>query len=320
MQKIIQFFKLIRWPNLVFTLLTQVAFYYFIVKTVYGDDGNALRLTDFYFFLLALASILIAAAGYIINDYFDVNIDLINKPSKLIVSKSISKRRAILLHLILSFIGVAISFYISHQMNQRFWWLGFCNLAVVFILVLYSATFKKKLLIGNVLIALLTSWVVVVIVLSQFQLEYFINGNDDLNLYLERYSKLLRIGMLYAGFAFIITLMREVVKDMEDFVGDERNGCKTIPIVWGFQVSKIFVAIWTVLLVLLLLILQIYVLPYQWFSAIFYALVLIVVPLVFSLKVLIAAMGSLHYHTLSNLYKFIMLTGILSMVFFKIYA
>jgi 4-hydroxybenzoate polyprenyltransferase len=126
--------------------------------------------------------------------------------------------------------------------------------------------------------------------------------------------------MLYAAFAFVITLMREVVKDMEDYIGDFRNGCRTMPIVWGFPASKVFIAVWTIVLIGMIIILQFYVLQYQWFLAIIYSLIFILLPLLFSLKLLTAAMGSLHYLSLSNLYKFIMLTGILSMIFFKIYA
>jgi 4-hydroxybenzoate polyprenyltransferase len=320
MQKLKAFLQVVRWPNLLFILLTQVAFYFFIIQNVYSETPQFLRLNVKLFFLLTIASILIAAAGNIINDYFDVNIDRINKPEKMIVGKIITPRSAILWHLVLSFIGVTISFYVSFEMHQRLWWLGFCNLLVVLLLVVYSSTFKKKLLIGNVLIALLTAWVIIVIVLSQFQLNYsqsMLMYEDTIK---QNFLKVFRIGMLYASFAFIITLIREVVKDMEDYIGDMKNGCKTMPIVWGFPVSKVFVAVWTIVLVGLLIILQFYVLQYYWYFAILYCLALVIVPLLFSTKVLLAASDKLHFNALSNIYKFIMLTGILSMMFFKIYA
>jgi 4-hydroxybenzoate polyprenyltransferase len=306
------FLKLIRWPNLIFIIITQVLFYYVVMQPFYSALQGEASLTPLLFFILLVASVCIAAAGYIINDYFDVNIDLINKPDKLVVEKIIRRRWTLAWHFILSFVGVVLSFYVSYQLHQFLWWLGFCNLGVVILLVVYSTSFKKQLLIGNVLISALTAWVIVVIVLTQL-------GNHSVGDYKTAFLKLFRVGMLYASFAFIITLMREVVKDMEDVVGDERNGCKTMPIVWGFRVSKVFIALCTAVLVCLLVILQLYILQYYWYGAILYSLVLIIAPLVFSLKVLQAAIGQLHYHTLSNIYKFIMLTGILSMIFFKIY-
>ncbi len=320
MQKLKAFLQVVRWPNLVFIFLTQVAFYFFVVQVIYKDSPQFLRLHIWLFFLLSIASVLIAAAGNIINDYFDVNMDRINKPEKMVVGKSISPRSAILWHFILSFIGVTISFYVSFEMHQRFWWLGFCNLIVVLLLVVYSSTFKKKFLIGNVVIALLTAWVIIVIVLSQFQINYAPSALFYENNIKENFLKVFRIGMLYATFAFIITLIREVVKDMEDYIGDMKNGCKTMPIVWGFPVSKVFIAVWTIVLVGLLIVLQFYVLQYYWYFAILYCLIFIIAPLLFSTKVLLAASDKVHFNALSNIYKFIILTGILSMVFFKIYA
>jgi 4-hydroxybenzoate polyprenyltransferase len=185
-------------------------------------------------------------------------------------------------------------------------------------LVWYSTTLKKKLLIGNILVSFLTSWVIVVIIFSLFQLEHFTVGVDAE--YKGLFAKLFRIGILYAVFAFIISLIREVVKDMEDYLGDAKYGCKTMPIVWGFSVSKVFVSICTLVLIVLLLVLQFYVLAFEWYGAIIYCMLAIVLPLLFSMKLLFAAQQSVHFHMLSSTYKVIMLTGILSMVFFKIYG
>jgi 4-hydroxybenzoate polyprenyltransferase len=320
MQKVKDFFKLIRWPNLVFIVFTQAAFYYFVLQTLYVNTPVSLKLNNLLFALLVIASVFIAAAGYIINDYFDINIDLINKPGKMVVGKTINRRYAILWHFILSFIGIVLSFYVSNALNQHFWWLGFSNLLVVLLLVGYSSGFKKQLLTGNIIISFLTAWVIIVLIMSQYQLNFTLGATEEIVLAKENFNKLLRIGFLYAAFAFMITLIREVVKDMEDFIGDARNGCKTMPIVWGFQVSKVFVAVWTIVLIALVIVLQFYVLQYQWFVAIVYSIVLILLPLLFSMKVLVAAIDRLHYHTLSNIYKFIMFMGILSMLFFKIYA
>ncbi len=319
MVKVTTFFKLIRSTNLLFIAGTQLLFYYCVMLPLYNEVPYTVRLTELNCFLLLLASTCIAAAGNIINDYFDINIDLINKPNQLIVGKLMSKRSAIAWHLLLSFIGICISFYISNELQQRWWWLGWCNMAVVFVLVLYSVSLKKKLIIGNVTIALLTAWVIIVMVLSQFQLYYPPSMAPYSTVLKDTFTKLFRIGILYATFAFVITLLREIVKDMEDIIGDQRNGCRTIPITWGTHISKSIVASITVVLILLLLLVQFYILQYYWYYAILFNLVAIVIPLVFSTKILIAATVSIHYHTLSTWYKYIILTGIISMIFFKVY-
>ncbi len=314
MKKIAAFLQIIRWPNLVFIILTQVAFYFFVIQT----QSIYIRLQELHFVLLVLASVCIAAGGYIINDYFDINIDIINKPHKLIIGKIFKRRTAIIMHFVLSGLGIILSFYVSIAMQQQWWWVGYANAFITVLLVFYSITLKRKLLSGNIVVALLIAWVILLLVLSQFQLQ--VPNKQDALLTKEAYSKLFRIGILYASFAFIITLMREVVKDMEDYIGDLNDGCKTMPIVWGFSVSKAFVGFCTVILIALLLILQIYVLQFYWYGAVAYCFILIVLPLFFSLKVLLAAQSTLQFTTLSNLYKAIMLVGILSMIFFKIYA
>lgn len=312
MQKIKDFLSLIRWTNLVFIILTQVCFYYFILQSTTATQ----RLDVFNFSLLVLASVCIAAGGYIINDYFDYNIDIINKPHKLYIGKTISKRTAIKWHFALSFIGVLISFAISYHLHQRFYWLGFFNLTITILLVFYSTTLKRKLLIGNIVVSFMIAWVILVVVASQFQLLVPENIVSQVR---TEYSKLLRIGILFASFAFLINLMREVVKDMEDYIGDLKDGCKTMPIVWGFNVSKAFVGFCTIALLLLLMLVQIYVLQFEWYGAIAYAFVLLMIPLFFSLKILIVAQQTIQFQTLSMYYKVIMLIGIFSMIFFKIY-
>src|ERR1700722_8091093 len=109
------FFRLIRWPNLLFIALTQFLFYYFILLPRFHHlkfEYYANILKPFYFYLLSLSSVLIAAAGYIINDYFDLNIDRVNKPERLVVDKLIKRRWAIIWHWALSGVGVLIGFYV----------------------------------------------------------------------------------------------------------------------------------------------------------------------------------------------------------------
>ena len=306
---IVAFFKLIRWPNLLFIALTQVLFRFFIFHFVYHINsaaGSAIKLTGSLFILLVIASVCIAAAGYIINDYFDMNIDMVNKPSKIIVDRFIGRRWAIVLHMILSFIGLVLSLYIGYKLSN--FYIPFFNLIAILTLWFYSTTFKKKFLIGNILISLLTAWVILVLTLAEFKFNI---AESDV-----AWRRLIKVSFIYAGFAFIISLIREVIKDMEDLPGDSKYGCTTMPIIWGIQVSKVFVAVWIIVLTVAVALIQFYVIQFGWWFSALYSIVLIIIPLIWVFQKLYKAKTSAEFHTLSSVVKLIMFTGILSMIFY----
>lgn len=303
------FFRLIRWPNLLFIVLTQALFRYFILPFVYldGHEGyENIKLSNSLFFILVLASVCIAGAGYIINDYFDVNIDLVNKSSKVIIGKFIKRRWAIVLHAVLSFAGLVLSMYVGYRLRNVL--IPLFNFLAIFILVIYSSTFKKKLLIGNILISLLTAWVILVMTLAEYRFR--LSPQDVI------WQRLLKLSFIYAGFAFIISLVREVIKDMEDREGDVKYGCTTMPVVWGIPVSKVFAGVWIVVLTGLVMAVQIYVIQLGWWFSALYSIVTIVIPLVWVLRKLYEANTPTQFHQLSSVVKIIMLAGIISMVFF----
>src|SRR5688572_2180712 len=239
MRLIAAFLKLIRLPNLLFIALTQVLFQYCIYYPLYEGHipGNDSR----NFILLMAASLLIAAAGYIINDYFDINIDEVNKPERMVVDKFINRRWAIAWHFILSAAGVLLTAMALPVFEK--WYLLLANIICVLLLWFYSTTFKRKLLIGNIVISILTAWTILLIFLSKLSVaDAFEAGNPG-------QPKFFRFAVLYAGFAFITSLIREVVKDVEDMPGDARYGCHTMPIVWGMNVSKVYIAVWMIILI-----------------------------------------------------------------------
>lgn len=303
--------KLIRLPNLFFIALTQVLFYYAVVLPVLGQVGQQPELNEFHLYLLVIASVLIAAAGYIINDYFDINIDEVNKPNKNVVDQVISRRWAMLLHFIFSGIGLLISFYLSWKTHH--WYIVITNFICIGLLFGYSVSLKRKLLSGNILISLLTAWVILILTTSEAFYLYF--SQTDL-LILEAHSKIIRIGNLYAGFAFVSSLIREAIKDMEDREGDARYGCRTMPIVWGLNTAKVYVAVWLVVLIAILVIVQFYVLQFRWWLPVTYSIVLIIAPLIYIFYRLFSASRPADFHHLSGWIKAVMLTGILSMIFF----
>ena len=309
MKMVIAFLQLIRWPNLLYIAITQFVFYTAIYSPLSSNSFDVL-LNDIPFFVLMFASVSIAAGGYVINDYFDVLIDAVNKPEKLLLGPVLKKRAAILWHLIFSFVGLVCSAWVSYQSGK--WSILLFNFLSVFLLWFYSTRFKKSLLIGNILVSLLTAWVILVVYL------YLIQGWDGYFFWSYKHNKLdlkqfFKLTIIYAGFAFVANLIREVVKDLEDMEGDRKFGAKTMAIEWGVPVSKTFAGVWMVVLMMSLLVVSIY----AWLVGLFfftgYMLLTVIAPLVYTLLLLKKATTSKDYHTISSWIKWIILAGIFSM-------
>jgi 4-hydroxybenzoate polyprenyltransferase len=303
------FLKMVRLPNLFFMALTQVLFQFCLYYTLYKDAIPANDLI--HFVLLVFASLFIAAAGYIINDYFDINIDQVNKPDKMVVDKVIHRRWAIAWHLIFSTTGIVLT-VLAVPFLQK-WYLILANILCVALLWFYSTNFKKSLLTGNIVISLLTAWTILIIFFSKFDVSDAIGAGHTSNF------KFFRFAILYAGFAFIISLIREAIKDMEDLPGDSKYNCRTMPVVWGVNATKVYVAVWLIVLIAVLLILQVYVLQFKWWLIIAYSVPAIIFPLILILIRLRKSVTTEDFHRLSTLTKLVMFTGILSMSFFYYY-
>ena len=309
------FFRLIRWPNLLFIALTQSLFYFCIIVPSLPPAYYLLphKFTTPLFILLVVASVFIAAAGYIINDYFDINIDQVNKPGKMVVEKIIPRRWAILLHFIISTIGVAISLYVSYKTS---WIIVAANIGCTLLLWFYSTTFKKKLLSGNIIISALTAWTVIVLYFAAN--TTYLNTLSQPSIIIFAMKRIFKFAALYAGFAFIISLVREVIKDIEDREGDARYNCKTMPIEWGIPAAKVFAGVWLVVLTGAIVLVVFYMLLSGWWVTALYCLLLIS-SLLWVLKKLYQAQATAEYHHISSKIKLVMLAGILSILLLKLY-
>ena len=313
MQKLIAFFQLIRYKNLVFIVLTQLFFYGFIIRPSYKKLlGSSPLLNHDLFHWMLIASMLIAGGGYIINDYFDLNIDKINKPDKLIVDKEISRRWAMMLHFIMSIAGLVITGYVSMKLNNFL--LLLLNGIAVILLWVYSTTFKKKLLSGNIIISALTAWVIFMLFFTE------INWKDGRLIPASNLAliSIYKLAIIYGGFAFIVSLIREVIKDMEDEIGDRKYGCTTMPIVWGVNATKVFVAVWMIALFGALCAIMIYALFYKWYLICVYILLLLA--FIFTIFNHLRKSKSIDdYSRLTRQVKILMLAGILSMALYNFY-
>lgn len=201
-------FRISRPINLLLVAFSQFMTAYFLVETT----GSGLPiLQDYKLYLLVLSTVLITAAGYMINDYYDVKIDYVNRPHEVVVGKGIKRRVVILLHSVLNFSAIGLGFLVSPK-------IAMINFIAAFLLWLYSNQLKREPFIGNFTVALLTGIAVYII-------GYY-------------YQKSELLILTYAIFAFFLNLIREIIKDIEDRQGDRKHGCRTLPIVIGFRRTK----------------------------------------------------------------------------------
>ncbi|WP_088124863.1 geranylgeranylglycerol-phosphate geranylgeranyltransferase [Roseivirga misakiensis] len=273
---IFNYLKLVRGLNLFMVALTQYLTAIFLI----GDpDGWLQVLTNKGFFLLVSSTVMITGAGYLINDYYDVKIDLVNKPGRVIVGKNLKRRWVIVGHTFLNLASIAIGFYLSIT-------IGIINFMAAFLLWLYSNRLKRHPFIGNFVVAVLTG--------------------TTLFLVSEYYGEKQYLILCYAIFAGFITLIREIIKDLEDMKGDERYGCKTLPIVLGVSKTKnIIYGIAAIFLTTVFLMIShiSMILP-----------ITLSVALIFLIFGVIKADTIKAYNRLSNLCKLIMLLGVISMI------
>ncbi|MFY7707278.1 MAG: geranylgeranylglycerol-phosphate geranylgeranyltransferase [Flavobacteriales bacterium] len=199
-----------------------------------------LRLSEFDFFLSVLVVVLLTAAGNIINDYFDVKVDLINKPDRVVVGKTVKRRVAMVLHQSFNIIGVFISIYLSIKYNL--WWPVLIPVVIATLLWFYSPIFKKQIFSGNLVVALCVSFVP--IWTGAYEIPLIIKYYKDIhqNADLLQTNLWIIIGA-YALFAFLLSLSREALKDLEDLKGDKIGQYQTMPIVKGEGFTRNYAAL-----------------------------------------------------------------------------
>jgi 4-hydroxybenzoate polyprenyltransferase len=242
MKKIGDFFKLVRWPNLIITALTMCLVWHCIMGL-----PSTLAFT-----LVVIAMVMIQAGGYVINDIFDMEIDAINKPGKRIVGEIFTERQANLYYIVLTIIGLGCglaSSIIAHGKN--FYTVFAALLLLACFLYSYSSRYKKELIIGNLIVSLSVAFAVFLPWL--FQILSML-GDEAMLLENQEWMRItLHIVLIYTVFAFSMTLIREIVKDMEDMEGDGRFHCRTIPVVWGVKTAQIIVMVLSLLAFIMLI-------------------------------------------------------------------
>ena len=202
--------RLVRMSNLLIVAVTQ-----YLTRILLIGPRHEWRkiISDPDLFILSLSTVCIAAAGYIINDYFDIKIDIVNKPERVVVGRYLKRRWAMGAHQVLNVLGAALGLLVSH-------WVFLVNVVSITMLWFYSERYKRAPFIGNLIVSLLTGFTLLILTI--------------------RYPENRQLVFIYAVFSFFISLIREIIKDMEDIRGDEAHGCRTLPIIWGIRRTKHF--------------------------------------------------------------------------------
>jgi 4-hydroxybenzoate polyprenyltransferase len=318
-----EFLNLIRWQNLLMVILTMALMRYAVLAPLVSKIGviltkgngeeipMALQFPWYNFALLVAATVFITAGGYVINDYFDIKTDLINK-GKVIVGTKVPRRTAIMWHNILNILGVAIGFYISFR--SGYIWLGSLFLVVSGLLYFYSASYKRQFLIGNLVVAVLTGMVPMLVVFYEWPALYRYYSINAVNL--PDFDFIVYWIGGFALFAFLTNLIREIIKDIEDFEGDKAYGRNTIPVVIGILSAKI-VSVCLVILTIVLLYLAWHFFVSDTISLVYLSLT-IVIPLLFVIYKLITDGDKKQLHLASRMMKVVMITGVCYSIVVKI--
>lgn len=285
--------------------LTQLLFWFCIVEPVFALYNAQPRLEIYQVLLLVLSTVLIAAGGYVINDFYDLPIDLVNKPEKVIVGEKISDDAAFNYFSALTGLGVVISVIVAFMLgNFR---LALLPIFIASLLWFYAQIFKRQFFIGNVIVSFATAAVMLLLIAYEFVWE---NYADFIP-----YHEVILFAKIYMAFAFITSLLRELVKDMQDRKGDGEFGASTIPIKLGLQPAKIWAYVYLLLLIVGVGYLQKYLFIAGWKWLAIYGIVLIQIPALIAGWKMWFAQTNKEFGVVSNWVKVVMLFGIVTMIF-----
>lgn len=305
--------RLVRLPNLLMIAFVQFSIQKAVITPIMQKYGFDLPENSVYLYMLIVATVLIAAGGYIINNYFDIKIDSINNPDKVVVGKSVSKRAAMLIYQIVTAMGVVVGLALAHLIKN--YSLAFVFVVVPGVLWFYAASYKRQFLIGNLMVAFCSALVLITVALLEV-------GTLE-----QAYTKLLYSTPLpkeiyawtgaFAMFSFISTLVRELIKDMQDIEGDGEMECRTVPIKIGIANTKIWVNVIILSIILLLLYALYFLIPIQDTINARFVWIGLVLPFGFLAYLVQTSHSSKAFEQAATFAKYIMLVGVLySYVFY----
>lgn len=298
--------RLVRLPNILMVILTMYLMRWSIVRPILDLLGFEPIMPEWSFALLVLSTVLITAAGNVINDFHDVKADRVNHPEKVVIDRFVSRRQAIVSHLVLNFVGSTLGVFISFYHWQP--WLALIFLGVPFILWLYSLSFKHQPLIGNLVVSILTATVPMLVILFEYPL---LKESHAEQLVYEPglFHPILYWIAIFALFAFLVNLIRELVKDGQDVEGDAETGSRTLALIIGLKNLRMLVFGLSLVTLLILGVVFILFLP-DWLSLGYFGLLLFI-PFVYLMVLITQVKSPDDWKRVSLMAKLIMLFGLM---------
>lgn len=304
------FFRLIRWPNLLITIFTQLLLYFAVTEPFIVSSGSTCLPDPLNLLLLVFSTVLIAAAGYIINDFYDLHIDRINKPDRIIMGKNLTSRNGLLIYYVFNAAAIIAGFLLAWRIGS--FRLGFIFPLVAGLLWSYSIKYKCTPISGNLLVAFLSALVVLIVWLF----VYFELSNRECAEAI--FSKpIATVVWFYAAFAFLVSLVREILKDIEDTEGDKTCECRTFPAVVGTASAKFLAVVLIIITILVLAIGQILLFRFG-FTVVLWYYCIPQFLLAYLLVQTIQARQNAEFGFPANVAKLIMVAGILGMQLFRL--
>ncbi|MEM9991220.1 MAG: geranylgeranylglycerol-phosphate geranylgeranyltransferase [Bacteroidota bacterium] len=299
-----QYLQILRPFNLVIVAITQFLVQHLVLVPAFQEAGLSAGLDIWHFSCLVLSTVFIAASGYVINDIVDYEIDQVNKPEKLFIGKYIPVSTAYGYYVTLVGIGFILSFYLAYHISHLAL-LGLYPLAVA-LLFAYSKYLKQRVLLGNIIVGLFCAFVAGIVWFAERQAYQQLWKADA-----EQASYLQFVLSFYLIFAFLSTIFREIIKDVEDMEGDRLYDCRTLPIVYGIRNSKVVAGVFGILLLSCLSIMTVQVYQQEYWIALGFLLLSLLLPNFLVLWQLSVARERKDFKQLSRLAKLMMLSGLL---------
>jgi 4-hydroxybenzoate polyprenyltransferase len=302
----LQYFKMVRPVNLLILAVTQYLVLFFLIRPIMLLNGCDIMTSQLDFALFVLSNVLLAAAGYAINDYYDMRIDKINKPEKNVLLNGVPPKTAVTLNYVLNAVACLLGFYCGWRVG--FFKLGFLPLVVALALYFYALKYKRQFLIGNIVVSLVIAYSILVVWLFQF----FALKTDPIVFaaMMNNFMVISNFVIGFAVFAFFITFIREIIKDIEDIEGDRADGCNTVPIKLGIPKTKKFILSFTIFTMFLLAFAQ--TMLYSDYIITCWYLMVVQGMFLFLIIKLMKAKSTPDFHFLSVFAKIIMIAGLLA--------
>lgn len=282
--KLLSLFSVVRGYNILMVVLAQ---YLASIYILAYDLPLRKVVFDLNLFMIVVASAMIIASGYIINNFYDAEKDLINKPRKSMLDRLVSQRFKLTTYFILNFLAVFAASYVSFRAVLFF-------SAYIFGIWFYSHKLKKVPFVGNFVSATLA--------IAPFFAVFVYYKNFETAIF------------LHAMFLFLLILIREMIKDLENIIGDMAQNYKTIPILYGAKTSKILISV----LILLTLIPSLLLIYYFDVGYMYLYFVGCIILLILFLMMLWKSKTKMHYVGLHNILKLIIIVGVFSILLINV--